>query len=67
MIEGELKKGGQKIQPSNCKINKDVLYNTMTIANYASGYIEKRINPKTSHHKNSSPFLFLSFLFIVPL
>lgn len=62
MTEGELKEGGQKIQTSSCKIIKDVLYNTMIIANYASGYIEKRINPKTSHHKNSPPpLLFLSF------
>ena len=41
MTEEELKEGGQKIQTSSCKINKDVMYNTMTIDNYVAEYIEK--------------------------
>ena len=61
MTEGELKEGGRKIQTFSCKINKDVMYNTMTIDNYVAEYIEKRVNPKTSHHKNFPPFFFLSF------
>ena len=65
--EGELDESGQKVQTSSCKINKYQgckvqrdQYNEHSCMLYLK--VVKRVNPKGSHHKESTFLLFCIYM-----
>ena len=54
---GELGEGDQKVQTSSCKISsRDVTYSMVTVVvnNFIYFKVVKRVNLKSSHHKEKN-------------
>ena len=68
--KGKLNEGCRKVQASSYKVSpRDVRYNTTATGNCWGTHREvvKRVNPKSSHHKEKLVFFFIYIFFSISI